>query len=503
MKFYTILILALFTSINLLAQLPSNIPTQNLIAWYSFNGNSADSSGNNNHMINNGATLTLDRHGIPNSAYSYDGLNDYMGITSPTFQMGETSSFTVSFWINKTNTDFGMPYWHGLTTGQGGTGKFVHFMQMSTAGNNTHWGTNNQGSAWVWAQSTYTVGAWEHWVCVYSNKSMTLYKDGIQVATNTYSYTGAATATMPFYLGTNVVNTSSFFNGKIDDFGIWQRALTATEVGNLFNPCVPVTGGTSTIAACNSYVSPSGITYTSTGIYSDTLQTNLGCDSIITLNLTINASSTGSETVSSCFEYTSASGLYTWTSSGIYTDTLQNAVGCDSIVTINLTINTVDTSITKLITTNGEEALFSNDSNATYKWLDCNANYAIVAGETSQYFSPNHNGNFAVELTYQNCVDTSFCYTITHVGIEEVNSSNDFAIYPNPNDGSFIINSSLPSDDVQMEIYSIDGRLIIKKELSSKEHYGATISLGDIEKGIYIIYLKSGDKVYSNRLIII
>ena len=58
----------------------SQIPTDGLVGYWSFSGNADDESGNNHHGTVNGATLTQDRFGNPNSAYSFDGVNDYIAI---------------------------------------------------------------------------------------------------------------------------------------------------------------------------------------------------------------------------------------------------------------------------------------------------------------------------------------------------------------------------------------------------------------------------------------
>ncbi|QNL22406.1 T9SS type A sorting domain-containing protein [Hyphobacterium sp. CCMP332] len=90
-------------------------------------------------------------------------------------------------------------------------------------------------------------------------------------------------------------------------------------------------------SACSSYLSPAGNTYSTSGTYIDTIPNTAGCDSIITINLSIqNSSSTIFPVV--CDSYLSPSGL-TYSSSGVYSDTILNSVGCDSVITINLTIN--------------------------------------------------------------------------------------------------------------------------------------------------------------------
>jgi energy-converting hydrogenase Eha subunit C len=92
--------------------------------------------------------------------------------------------------------------------------------------------------------------------------------------------------------------------------------------------------------ACDAYTSPDGLEiWAVSGTYLDTLINSVGCDSIITVQLTIVNSTTSSLTVTACDSFISPDGLDTWTETGVYLDTLSNAVGCDSIITIELTIN--------------------------------------------------------------------------------------------------------------------------------------------------------------------
>ena len=94
-----------------------------------------------------------------------------------------------------------------------------------------------------------------------------------------------------------------------------------------------------TEVVCDSMVSPSGkYVWKETGTYYDTLVNSLGCDSIMQFNLTVNKRTSSEIDIIACETYTSPSGKYTWTNSGIYVDTVFNTSGCDSIITINLAI---------------------------------------------------------------------------------------------------------------------------------------------------------------------
>jgi len=123
----------------------------------------------------------------------------------------------------------------------------------------------------------------------------------------------------------------------------------------------------------------------------------------------------GSETVVACLEFSSPSGNYVWTSNGIYNDTILSSQGCDSIITIDLTINTVNIDVIDLTT-----QLISQANGASYRWLDCDNAYAVIAGENTQSFTPVFNGSYAVEVADNNCVDTSGCYVISVIGLEEL-----------------------------------------------------------------------------------
>ena len=103
------------------------------------------------------------------------------------------------------------------------------------------------------------------------------------------------------------------------------------------------TTGSITTTVCDTYTSPSGLIWDSTNTYMDTIPNMAGCDSIITINLTVNNSSTNTISATACNTYTSPSGLI-WNTSNTYMDTIPNLAGCDSIITINLTVNTNTTS---------------------------------------------------------------------------------------------------------------------------------------------------------------
>lgn len=205
-----------------------------------------------------------------------------------------------------------------------------------------------------------------------------------------------------------------------------------------------------TAAECSKYTAPDGQVYTVSGIYEAVLQNSIGCDSVITIHLSINnTSETLNETA--CDSFISPSGNYTWTISGTYMDTIPNAIGCDSIITVNLTINTLDVSVTQ---NNG--TLTANASGATYQWLDCANGYVPISGETNQSFIATSSGVYAVKVIKDGCIDTSACYTITGINEESIKIS----LFPNPTSGELNISLPIIFNKIQVKVINTLGQLV-------------------------------------------
>ena len=99
-----------------------------------------------------------------------------------------------------------------------------------------------------------------------------------------------------------------------------------------------------------------------------------------------------------------------------------NVNGCDSLITLNLTVNTPNTSVTQ-----AGANLTSNATSATYQWLVC-PGFTPIVGETNQSFTASANGDYAVAVTENGCTDTSACYTVIGIGIQEINNASSFLL---------------------------------------------------------------------------
>ncbi len=239
--------------------------------------------------------------------------------------------------------------------------------------------------------------------------------------------------------------------------------------------------------SCDIYLwSANATMYTSSGTYTTTLTNAAGCDSIVTLDLTITNSNSGTDVITACDTYTWIDGNTYTSTTNTPTWTLTNSEGCDSIVTLNLTIDSVDVSVT-----DNSPILIANDSTATsYEWIYCAIGLS-VPGETSATYEANLNGSYAVIITNGVCVDTSECYLVLNIGFSDISETDGMInIYPNPSHGNFIV--SFPkAPEGKLEIIDATGRIVYDLVLNDKTHY----IMEEFSPGVYTLVLRylSGD----------
>jgi PKD repeat protein len=167
------------------------------------------------------------------------------------------------------------------------------------------------------------------------------------------------------------------------------------------------------ITACDSATWIDGNTYNaSTNIPTFTLTNAAGCDSIVTLNLTINNTTLSTDVVTACDSITWIDGntYSSNTTTPTYTVVGGSVTGCDSVVTLNLTISPIDISVIQ-----NPYTLNAAEIGASYQWLDCNNGNAIIPGETNQTYIPASSGNYAVVVSKNGCTDTSACVNFCNI----------------------------------------------------------------------------------------
>ena len=176
--------------------------------------------------------------------------------------------------------------------------------------------------------------------------------------------------------------------------------------------------------------------------------------------------------------------------------TFNDGNGNISTQTQNFIVNTIDTSMT----VNGS-LLSSNDIGASYQWFDCNS-HSILSGQTGQSYVATANGSYAVILNQGGCgTDTSNCYTISVIGVDELSNNFGVSIYPNPTSGIFSIDVT-STEEKTIIVRDVLGQDVFAERSKDKN---TTVNLSDYNNGIFFITIKTATfsktfKVIKNQL---
>ncbi len=304
---------------------------------------------------------------------------------------------------------------------------------------------------------------------------------------------------------------------------------------------IPTVYDTIRKTVCDTYLSPSGkYNWSVSGVYNDTLVSSNDCDSILTYLLTVNNSTIDSLNVFSCESFTSPSNKYTWTTSGLYQDTIANSKYCDSILFINVDIlknsyfNFQDTSCRSYTLISGKRVtetgvyidtisnslgcdsivsqniliyafnkdvqrsggfLNSKQLNVNYQWLECSNGFNLITSETNRFFKPTVSSNYAVELSNNRCRDTSNCITYNFLKVED-RSRQEPSIFPNPTTGQITIETSKFAPAKRVSIYNMQGQLV-QDINQGNNHYKLTIE----SPGTYIVEVGFENGQFTRQLV--
>ena len=453
---------ALALSINAFGQVPNYVPTNGLIHYFTFDNSYVDLINGINGSPMNGASFGNDRFNNSNSSLYLDGVDDYLMLNNTFYGSAAINSLSYSVWFKIPVLPPGSTTY--TLSGKEGFWKTIYLniyddgmIRFGGTSTNVYFGLNSPSGAVIPNQ-------WNHLVITLSGGNLNMYLNGLNISTGScaaanleYVFHASGNSTATNYIGAiHPVSpgVTNYFNGLIDDFGLWDRPLSACEISTLYlsqiqslnsteivsactsyqwidgntytqstnTPTFVLTNaqgcdstvtldltitqpntGSETVTECDSYTwSTNGQTYNQTGQYTSVLTNLNGCDSTVTLNLTITNSNTGSETVTECDSYTWNADGQTYTQSGQYTEVLSNQDGCDSTVTLNLTIETVDITTQPVdqnvvVGNNAQFTVVTSASNPTYQWQMDNGTGYMNLTNAGQY-----NGTDTDVLTISN-----------------------------------------------------------------------------------------------------
>jgi hypothetical protein len=208
----------------------------NLIAYYPFNGNANDESGNENHGTVNGATLTTDRDGNTDSAYSFDGVDNYISVPHSSSLDITGNEITISMWLYNDNPDTGNT-WKGISKGGYDVGNGYELLFTNYPTSNGKTSLNIGGGGYFTSSFNTYSNQWIMLTGTFNNGVGKVYINGVEQSYTTQGSTSLASSSSDLYIGTRnpANNYDGFVKGKIDELRIYNKALSDTDVLNLYN----------------------------------------------------------------------------------------------------------------------------------------------------------------------------------------------------------------------------------------------------------------------------
>ena len=503
------------------AQVPSYVPTNGLVGWWPFNGNANDESGNGYNGTVNGATLSTDRYGISNSAYSFTGTTNEISLNNS--QNFVSGSFSVSAWctidiLSPSNFDATVI---GQFNGQIANDRkwLFGYRSFSTQRGVSYYICDNNGNfipsnsySTNWTPQLLT---WYNVTWIFSSgNSIKTYINGVLNSNVTLALTNfnnTANNVLTIIGNANDIDTPNKlpWNGKIDDLGIWNRELIQQEITALYNG-----------QSCIGNISPDGPTTFCAGnsvnlksdVVGGTYQWRRNGVNITTnaTSRTFKATSTGSYT---CVATCNGTAL---TSNAIQVTSKTNAFA--SVTASGATSFCLGDSVTLNCTNLG--------SNYSVQWYRTNismenaTNYSTVVKQPGTYKVVTRNLTNGCSRISGSAITTSvncrIAGDITSGTTAEETTSNaarlidnelsqGVHIYPNPNTGSFNFTyDGEETGDGILQIINTMGQSIYNSAVTVQEGgYNQEIQLGDnYTKGIYIVRLLINGSYHDSRVMV-
>jgi len=205
------------------SQIPDYLPQNGLVAWYPFNNNFNDESGNGNDGSSSGTITFIDDKDSNNLSSVQLGSGSVL-LPQIIFPYTREETFSISFWFTHSSTSNAR-----LMSTECPEGNFRITNNSSVSG-----GFSIQyGDYQNLSLSNPT--EWNHVVYVYNSRNEEVYLNGVLEVTNYDSVTQAISYCHPLTLGAKASNPNNDrWNGEIDDIGFWNRPLTSQEVSQLY-----------------------------------------------------------------------------------------------------------------------------------------------------------------------------------------------------------------------------------------------------------------------------
>lgn len=416
----------------------------------------------------------------PHNALHFDGTDDYISTSGG--NITGNNARTVEAWVR---TDANC-----IPGASGGKQKVVVDMGSFTTGArytlNLLWANSVRievGGSGLSGTTAINDSLWHHIAAVYdpssTNKKHRIYIDGVQEASGNLT-TSVNTGSGGVVIGRRIDGVNPF-EGDIDEVRIWDVALSDSDILAHYNK--EICGNPTNLKAYYTFnqgnANGANSSNTTLSDYAGTNNGTLnnfslsGASSNWTIGLDMDPNYYDTVSMSVCNGMWSPDSTEYWDSTAIYRHVFVGLDGCDSVISYDLVVNEVDTSIS--VTTSTPPTISSNAQGATYQWVNC-SDSSTVSGATQSFFVPTSNGDYAVIVTANGCSLWSQCVSVQGIGIEEFTR---VVLYPNPTSG--ILNTPLNWKGEHVEVSNLAGQSILSTTVEDK------LDLSQAPTGVYMV----------------
>ncbi|MBK6621601.1 MAG: T9SS type A sorting domain-containing protein [Saprospirales bacterium] len=435
------------------------------------------------------ATFFLCDMALAQNALDFDGLDDQISVPNASGLI-VNSNLSLSFWVYPTDPAPAFPLFDGMAGFRNDADADFYILHLTATSVEARF-RNSSGLSFDLVYNGVNLNQWNHFALTYDGTKLTLYHNGEHAAA--ISASGyILNAVRPLNMGFLPYSINTFaLDGRLDDVCLWSKALSNTEVSELYGACSVNLNADGLKLA---YEFNQGLAGSDNTAITTAIDSKGNIDGPMTgFALTGNSSNfveylhSGFELLSEsvCNEsYTSPSGNYVWNTSGSYTDTIFGSA-CTEVFFINLSVQSVDTSVIE-----GPGSLTAVESGANYQWIDCETGEPVDGAE-DQTFVALESGHYALVITKNACSDTSACYSLI-VDATTQALKDEIDIYPNPFEEILFIKLGPSTPPLYLEIRNSTGQVVWTKNSG-----GAVVVKADLRgqpTGVYYLLAITTDR---------
>jgi hypothetical protein len=385
------------------------------------------------------------------SALDFDGLDDGIRLIGGSQLAAGSSELSMACWVKLNNANANFPDYDGILGLRDEVSADFYMLQLTPTKIESRF-RNANGTAYTIAhEGGFGIGVWQHLLLTYDGSKLRYYINANQV--DSVSASGSlGSSNGDFFMGFLLYQTSRFsLLGQLDEVGLWDRKLNSDEISCIYSTKI-------------SPASPGLLAYfdfEDGAPYADNT-------SVLALQ---NEANTGDGIPEGLAFVDSTSNIIEGNNHGINSSVVQSGA-----------------------------SLIAQNISATYQWVNC-TNNQLIPGAVNQSYTPNVNGSYAAIITQCGISDTSACFTINNVGLDEIENDAEMLIYPNPATSNFSIKVPVNAEVIQVRIFNLLGKMV-----SNKLVYGNEIIVNDISNlssGSYTVEVKSESRCWKKKLVVL